>query len=382
MKTGFVWHEQYMWHDTGHYAGVLEADPAAFLEPDEHHENPRTKRRIKNLLDATGYINQLESITPIAASDEQILRVHTKDYFDKVVAMSTERGGDAGGLTPFTKGGVDIAKLSAGGALSMLQALMKGDIDNGYVLNRPPGHHAVADSGMGFCLFNNGAITARAAQTEYGLKRIAIVDWDVHHGNGAQSIFWNDPSVLTISVHQDGCFPPDSGHLHDVGEGDGKGYNLNIPLPPGSGRGAYLETFNKVVVPALRAYAPDLILVASGFDGSGFDPLGRNMMYAAAYQELTQILMQVADELCSGRIMMLHEGGYSPSVVPFCALRVIETLKGVKSNVDDPFEPLISAMAYQDLQPHQNEVILRAAANITLISEEYGNEFSLHTMRA
>lgn len=362
--TGFVWNELYMWHDTGHYAGVLQPDPAAFIEPDEHSENPKTKRRFKNLLDASGFIRELETIDSRKATDAEVLRIHDAQYIQRLKQLSQDCGGEAARSTPFGKGGYDIALLSAGGCLALAEAVMSGRVANGYVLNRPPGHHATRDSGMGFCLLANGAITASSLVKDHGLARVAIVDWDVHHGNGAESIFWEDPSVLTISIHQDNCFPPNSGAVDAVGGGAGKGFNINIPLPPGSGRGAYIAAFERVVLPALQAYRPEFILVASGFDAAGHDPLGRNMLYSSVYGEMTRMLMRVADQLCKGRLMMTHEGGYSPSIVPFCGLRVLEALSGRNSGVEDPFDAVLANVGYQDLQVHQAAVIAKAEANM------------------
>lgn len=362
--TGLVWNELYMWHDTGHYAGVMQPNPAAFIEPDEHSESPKTKRRFKNLLDATGFIRELEIIDARTATEAEVLRVHDAQYVERLKQLSSGFGGEAARSTPFGKGGYDLALLSAGGCLAMAEAVMSRRVTNGYVLNRPPGHHALRDSGMGFCLLANGAITASSLINDHGLSRIAIVDWDVHHGNGAESIFWEDPRVLTISIHQDNCFPPNSGPVDAIGGGAGKGFNLNIPLPPGSGRGAYIAAFERVVLPALHAYRPQFILVASGFDAAGHDPLGRNMLYSAVYGEMTRMLMGAAREMCDDRLMMTHEGGYSPSVVPFCGLRVLEALSGRQVGIEDPFEVALAHVGYQDLQTHQAAVIVQAEANM------------------
>lgn len=368
-KTGFVWNELYMWHDTGHYAGVVQPDPAAFLEPDEHSESPKTKRRFKNLLDATGFIHELEMIGARAATDEEILRVHDTVYIERLKEISRDGGGEAGRSTPMGNGGYDIALLSAGGCLAMADAIMTGKVANGYVLNRPPGHHATRSEAMGFCLLANGSITASALLEDHALSRVAIVDWDVHHGNGAEGIFWEDPRVLTISIHQDNCFPPDSGPVDAIGAGAGRGFNLNIPVPPGSGKGAYMAAFERVILPALHAHRPEFIIVASGFDGAGQDPLGRNMLYSAVYGDMTRMLMEAADELCGGRLMMTHEGGYSPSVVPFCGLRVLEELSGKRSGVNDPFEFALAHVGYQDLQIHQDLVITNAEKNVKLLQD-------------
>src|SRR5262249_52769719 len=152
--------------------------------------------------------------------------------------------------------------------------------------------------------------------------RVATVDWDVHHGNGTQAIFYDDPSVLTISLHQDNLFPAASGGIAENGTGPGEGFNINVPLPPGSGPGAYVAAFERVVLPALRRFKPELIVVPSGFDAGGVDPLGRMMMSAGGFRELTALLMAVAKELCGGRIVMTHEGGYSEMYAPYCGLAV------------------------------------------------------------
>lgn len=364
-RTGLVWHELYMWHNTGNHAGIMPA--GLNVEPYRHVENPDSKRRIKNLLDVSGLSKELTFIDPVSATKEQVLRVHTDNHVYNIESAN-ETGGHADPFSPFGVGSYDIALLSAGGVIQLVDAVMNGDVDNGYALVRPPGHHAVPDSGMGFCLFCNAAIAARHAQDKHGLKRIAFVDWDVHHGNGAEAIFWNDPSVLTISVHQDRCFPPDTGHVTDNGEGEGEGYNINIPLPAGSGFGAYEATFDRVVIPALEAYKPEMIIVPSGFDAGAYDPLGRQMMHSDGYRALTAKLMAVADKVCDGRIIMCHEGGYEPTTVPYFALAVIEQLSGHKTDITDPFMEMHGGLAGQELQDHQDEYIQRAEALLKKIS--------------
>ncbi|MFC7051001.1 class II histone deacetylase [Emcibacter nanhaiensis] len=354
-KTGFVFHELYTWHDTGNYAGFLA--PGFPLQPGLHNENPETKRRFNNLLVASGLSNRLTPIEPREATEEEIMLFHTPDYVRKVKALSDGEGGDAGELTHVGKGSYEIAKLSAGGVIEAVNAVMSGKCDNAYALVRPPGHHADADTGRGFCIFGNVVIAARYALKHLNTKKIAVVDWDVHHGNGTETAFYNDPNVLTISLHQDNWYPQGRGLVADVGEGDGEGYNINLPLPPGSGVGAYKAAFERVVAPALRTFQPDLIFVASGFDASAFDPLGRQMMHSRGYAELTKIVMDAADDVCGGKIVMCHEGGYSAYYVPFCGLAVLEQLSGVNSGVEDPYLDFAAGMAKQDLQPAQNDLI-------------------------
>jgi len=357
-KTGFVWHEIYMWHNTGNYAGVMPyGNP---VQPGTHVENPETKRRFRNLLEVSGLLKQLQPITAREATEEEILRFHTRDYLEKIKALSANGGGDAGFYTPMGDGSYEIARLSAGGLLAALEAIMSGAVSNAYALVRPPGHHALANEGMGFCLFGNAVIAGKHALESYGLERIATVDWDVHHGNGTQSGFYNDPRALTISIHQDCCFPPNSGHLHENGEGEGEGFNINIPLPAGSGVGAYEAAFDRVVIPALKAYRPQLIIVPSGLDAGAYDPLGRMQMHSGGYRSLTKKLKNVADEVCDGRILMCHEGGYDEDALPFMGLAILEELSGIRTSVEDPFLEMMAGLGGQQLQPHQEEVITAA----------------------
>ena len=263
---------------------------------------------------------------------------------------------------PWGRGSYDIALLSAGGVLAALEAVLEGRVSNAYALVRPPGHHALADEGMGFCIFGNAAIAGLHALEHYGLERIAFVDWDVHHGNGTQSAFYDDPRALTISIHQDRCFPPDSGYCHENGSGEGAGYNINIPLPPGSGWGAYEAAYQRVVIPALERFAPQLIVIPSGFDAGAYDPLGRMQLHSEGYRQLTRSLMAAADELCDGKLLFTHEGGYNTWTVPFYGLAVMEELSGIKTATDDPFLGMAQALGGQELQPHQAQAIAEAEA--------------------
>ncbi len=169
-----------------------------------------------------------------------------------------------------------------------------------------------------------------------GVGRVAVVDWDVHHGNGTQAVFWEDASVLAISLHQDGLYPAQSGSLDESGPAR-RGTTLNVPLPAGSGTGAYLDAVDRVVVPALDAFAPELIVIACGFDAGALDPLGRMLLPAAAFGAMTERLLAAAARICDGRVVASHEGGYSAGHVPFCGLAVIEALSGLSAGVDDPF---------------------------------------------
>jgi len=359
MKTGFVFHELYMWHNTQNWASVFP--PGLTIQPGEHAENPETKRRFRNLLEVSGLLDSFVLVKPRHATDDEVARFHTRDYIARIKRMSAEQGGDAGQLTPFGQGGFEIASLAAGGTIAAVEAVLKAEIRNAYALVRPPGHHAIADKGLGFCIFGNAALAVMHARAVHRVGRVATVDWDVHHGNGTQSAFYDNPEVLTISIHQDNLFPLDSGGIEENGTGRGAGYNLNIPLPPGSGVGAYIATFERVVLPALHRFRPELIVVPSGFDAEGIDPLGRMMVHSGGYRQLTRLLMQVADDTCAGRLVLTHEGGYSAMYVPYCGLAVMEELSGIRTQIDDPWLPIMSQWGQQDLQPHQAAAIDRAA---------------------
>jgi acetoin utilization deacetylase AcuC-like enzyme len=352
MSTGFVWNELYGWHDTGTYAGLMVA--GGLVQPYTHVESPESKVRFAALVEVSGLAKHLTRIEARPATEEEILRIHTKEHLEDIKKQSLNvKGGDAGdGESPFGHGGYEIAALSAGGAIAAIDAVLDGTVTNAYALIRPPGHHARRGNGMGFCIFSNASIAIAHAQANRGIERVAVVDWDVHHGNGTQSIFYDDPSVLTISIHQDDLYPRSSGSIAEQGEGAGEGFTINVPMPAGSGDGAYVEVMKRVVVPALRRFKPQIIVVASGFDASVYDQLGRMIVTSHGYREMTAVLMEAAEELCEGRIMMTHEGGYSPFYVPYCGMAVLEQMSGVLSGVEDPLGG-VSTLPDQPLQPHQ-----------------------------
>lgn len=359
-RTIWIAPELCLWHHTQNWAGLFEPDLA--VQPGEHFENAETKRRFKNLVEVSGLKRHLVSIEADFADDAPLLTVHSQAHLDHLRAVCESGGGDMGALTPAGKTGLEIARLGAGAVIAAVDAVVAGEADNAYVLCRPPGHHAEREKAMGFCLLANAAIGVRRAQKN-GLGKIATVDWDVHHGNGTQSIFYDDPDVLTISLHQDNLFPPNSGTLEERGAGPGLGASLNIPLPPGSGSGAYRHAFEELVLPALAAFQPEMIFLPCGFDAAAMDPLGTMMLSSSDYRWMTDKLVDFADAQCQGRILATHEGGYSEFQVPFCGLAVLESLCGASSGVVDPFEPFIADYGGQALQPHQRDAVAAAKAS-------------------
>lgn len=344
MTTGFYWDERCFWHAGGNYAltlplGGLVQPLAAGGIP----ESPETKRRLRNLMEVTGITSDLAMQSAPAATQTDLLRVHPASYLDAFKAMSDAGGGEMGLRTPFAQGGYEIAALSAGLAKAALADVMTGKVQNAYALSRPPGHHCLPDWPNGFCLLANIAIAIEAAQAQGLAGRVAVVDWDVHHGNGTEHIYYDRDDVLTISLHQEKNYPLDTGDVTDRGRGAGTGFNINVPLPPGVGHVGYLEAVERIVLPALDQFRPDVIIVACGFDAGIFDPIARMLCTAETFGAMTAQVMGAADRLCDGRLVLVHEGGYSEAYVPFCGHRVMEVLSGSSHVAQDPMAATVAA---------------------------------------
>jgi acetoin utilization deacetylase AcuC-like enzyme len=345
MTTAFYTDERTFWHHGGNYALTLPT--GGLVQPGGGlPESPETKRRFKNLIEVTGLLSHLSLRSADPATRDDLLRVHPAAYLDRFKALSDQGGGELGPRAPFGQGGFEIAALSAGLAKRGLLDILTGQARNGYALSRPPGHHCLPDRPNGFCLLANIAIAIRAAQAETPARRFAVIDWDVHHGNGTEAIFLHDPDILTISLHQDRNYPTDTGAAEIRGEGAARGTNLNIPLPPGTGHKGYLEAFTRLVLPALHAHQPDAILVACGFDAAALDPLGRMLATADTFRQMTRLTMQAAQALCDGRLLCVHEGGYSEVYVPFCGHAVLEELsQSAQSGGATAPDPLAATLA-------------------------------------
>jgi len=291
------------------------ASPRALLVDDprfERHkarsDHPERPERLQAARAALPKVAAGFDVVPARpATSEELLRVHEASFLEALDKMR----GRSGRLDPDTylsPESVDVARLAAGSLVAMVDALIDGPVSKGVALLRPPGHHARPAHAMGFCLLNNVAVAAAHARSR-GLERIAIVDWDVHHGNGTQEIFWRDPHVLYVSIHQ---FPfyPGSGDIDEVGEGDGKGFTVNVPLPAGGGDAQYASAFERVVLPVVQAYAPELVLVSAGFDAAADDPLAQMQLSAQAFGWMGRELARIAEKSARGRMALVLEGGY------------------------------------------------------------------------
>jgi acetoin utilization deacetylase AcuC-like enzyme len=343
VKTGFYFDEKCFWHSSGLHTGTLPV--GGWVQPPSgsgHAESPESKRRLKNLMDVSGLAAALDvrSAAPVTLDD--MLRIHPRRYLSKLKDVSDAGGGMVGDNAPFGPGSYEIAMLSAGLAAAAVDDVLAGRQRNAYALSRPPGHHCLRDQSMGFCFLANIPIAVERARANHGIKRVAIIDWDVHHGNGTQSIYYGDPDTLTISLHQENCFPAGYAGADDMGEGAGAGANINIPLLAGGGDGAYRYAFERIVNPAVQRFKPELIVVASGFDSNALDPLGRMQAHSGTFRTMTGHVLGLASDLCGSRVVIVHEGGYSESYVPFCGHAVIEQLAGVRTAVVDPLLDFIT----------------------------------------
>ncbi|GAB5490224.1 MAG: histone deacetylase [Phototrophicaceae bacterium] len=313
MSTLYITHNSYSKHK---------------MQGQHHPEHPGRIEAVWKVLDDAGLSNRMQTTEPIAVTDEQILRVHTQTHLDTLNMISQQTK-----MTLFDQDTYAlpespyIARLSAGGIVRAVDAVMTGEANNALAAVRPPGHHATPTRAMGFCILSNIAIGARQAQAIHGAKKVMIVDYDVHHGNGTQDVFYDDPSVLFISTHQY-PFYPGTGSRHDTGSGDADGTTLNIPLRSGHGDESYKALYERVIRPAAKRFQPDLILVSAGFDAHHIDPLAMMQLTHTGYAHITRELIQLAEELCGGKIVFLMEGGYDLQALAHGMRNVAHALLG------------------------------------------------------
>ena len=278
--------------------------------------------------------------TGAAATREQLSRVHTTSYLDAIEAVRGQNAWLDMDTTAVSPGSVEAAEVAAGTAIAAVEAVVAGRARAAFAAVRPPGHHAESVRARGFCLFNNVAVAAAHAQAALGCQRVLIVDWDAHHGNGTQEIFWADPDVLFFDTHRAAPFYPGSGALTDVGAGLGEGYTVNVPLPGSSGDMAMLKALREILVPAAAAFKPDLVLVSAGFDAHPFD-LAMNVSYEG-FAAMTGVVQGIADLHCEGRLVMVLEGGYNVESLARGTRATLEVLAG--GDPEEPSEPGVKAV--------------------------------------
>ncbi len=327
-RTGLVYDERCLGH-VNPPGGVAFGTLPAWATIDAF-ERPERLSLTRGVLEGSGVLAHVTALPATFATPVELALAHSEAHVERVLAAAALPDPVELGVDAWTGPGTrDAILLAAGGLLGATEAVLQEEVDNAFALLRPPGHHCEREAPMGFCLFNNTAVAARWAQAEGGVERVAILDWDVHHGNGTEEIFLEDPSVLTISLHQDGLYPADRGQLDVRGTGAGEGANVNVPLPAGTGDHGYLHAIDEVVAPVLRAFRPGLLIVGAGQDAAATDPLGRMSLTIGGFRALADRAVALAGELCGGRLVVMLEGGYSLMHLPLANLAILEGLLGL-----------------------------------------------------
>jgi len=317
MKASLVYDPIYLEHDTG-----------------DHVENSQRLVAAMSYLQETGMKEKLACLPPRPALLEELEMIHAPEYISYVKSKAEKGGGWLDPDTVMSPKSYEAALYAAGGLIVAVEAVMKGEVDNAFALVRPPGHHAIRDRAMGFCIFNNVAIAAKFALSKFSLNRVLIADFDVHHGNGTQDAFYADPKVLYFSTHQY-PFYPGTGWMDETGKDEGEGTTVNFPMAAGWGDEEYLRAFNEVLVPVARRFQPQLILVSAGFDAHWADQLAMMRVSVKGFAQMAMILKELAAELCQGRLVFTLEGGYNLQVVACSIKAVFDVLLG-NSEIDDP----------------------------------------------
>jgi acetoin utilization deacetylase AcuC-like enzyme len=311
-STGLVFDSLYERHDPG--AG--------------HPERAARIVALRTAFEAAGLLQRARLIPPRLARDEDLHLAHTRRYIEIVRHDACRRATQLStGDTALGQHSFDIALMAVGGTLAAVDAIFAGHVRNAFACVRPPGHHATATRGMGFCIFNNAALAARYAQARYGVERVLIADWDVHHGNGTQEIFYHDPNVYFFSTHQTPWYPG-TGAADETGVDAGAGATLNCPFHAGAGHAEIVGAFRKRLLPAARRFQPEFVIVSAGFDSRHGDPLGRFQLKDGDYADLTSIVMEIADASAGARLLSVLEGGYDLHGLAAAATVHLDTLHG------------------------------------------------------
>lgn len=309
-----------------------------YLEHANPQGHPEQSERLSvtyQLLKESRLLSNLKLISPFEAAEEIICMVHDSQYVNSVKEVAELGGGYIDADTIISPSSFKAAALAVGGVLSAVDNLCSGENLRAFCLLRPPGHHATAQVGMGFCIFNNLAVGAKYAFDKYKISRILIIDWDAHHGNGIQDIFYDSPHVLYVSLHQYPLYPG-TGEIAEVGQGKGEGYTVNIPLPAGSGDEIYLEVFLRIIAPVAFQFKPELIMVAAGYDGHFADPLASLKLTTSGYARMTKEVLSLASS-SGGKVIFSLEGGYNLEALSYSILVTLSELAGIEREVSDPF---------------------------------------------
>ncbi len=319
MAVGIVYDPVYLKHNTGN-----------------HVENFRRLARTLSSLDST-VLSRLISISPRPAAQQELALVHSAQHIHNIQSMGLKGGGWIDPDTVVSQGSYEAAVYAAGGVMAAVEAVMAGQVECAFALVRPPGHHATRDRAMGFCLFNNIAVAARYLISKYALDRLAIIDFDVHHGNGTQAAFETEPRVLYVSTHQHPLYPG-TGHLEEIGLGEALGTKINIPLPAGCGDVEYKMVYEQIVIPAVKRFNPQFVLVSAGFDAHWADNISAMQVSIAGFAEMVMLIKGLSDEICGKRLVLMLEGGYNLEALSAAVQATFKVLLG-EVNIPDPLGP-------------------------------------------
>ena len=345
MKTGIVKHDLYLEHKTEIF----------------HPESPYRLQSIYAMLESVDFAGSLVKIEPRYANLDEILLVHDPHYVDRVLDSAEKPRVRFDPDTVTSPKTYKVAWMAVGGVVEAIRVVLRGEVRNAFALVRPPGHHAMRDRAMGFCIFNNLAIGARVALVSHGLSRVLILDWDLHHGNGIQEIFYDDPHVLYFSLHRHPYYPW-TGAAEEVGKGPGKGYNVNVPLEQGCSDPDYGNIFRHLLLPIARSYKPEIILVAAGFDTHHNDPLRSMNVTQAGFARMTGLLMDLAAELCGGRMVLALEGGYNSEALRDSVAMVLWELIG---------KSMINKEEMRQVENAQYSNIVKTIGQVKTIQKKY-----------
>ena len=314
-KTALVYHDDYLLHDAG--AG--------------HVERPERLSETMDYFRKKDILKKVVMLAPAPCTEEDILRVHTREHLEYIKKLSASGGGYIDVDTYCSPATYDVARLAAGGCIKAAKAVMDKEAENAFALIRPPGHHASRNKAGGFCFFNNAAIMTRYLQKVCGLKRIFIFDWDAHAGNGTMDIFYDDPTVLNISIHQDPLnFYPGTGHMEQMGRSCGEGFTVNIPVPAGTADADYVYLLKEFVIPAMHSYKPEFVIIAAGQDSHIDDNISGLSLSQEGFGEMTRLIVEESKKLCDGRVAAELEGGYELKSFAESNYAILTALLGIK----------------------------------------------------